>query len=135
MTQRFLLFSAGGDRFALNLAGVAEVMEPQQSFPVPRTPRHFSGLINFHGTLTTLIDLACYLGRERCSGGKVLVLAFKGAQFALGVDAVGSIVTREAIVAESPGEDPLTAALLETEEGSYRLLQPETLLFALEQDL
>jgi purine-binding chemotaxis protein CheW len=136
MQERFLLFSAAGDRFALNLQEVAEVMEPQQAFPVPRTPRHFTGLINFHGTLTTLIDLGLYLGGERRStAGKVLVLELKGAHFALKVDAVRSIVPRDAIVAESPGEDALTAAVLETGEGRFRLLHSESLLFALEQDL
>jgi purine-binding chemotaxis protein CheW len=135
MDQRFLLFNAGGDRFALSLHEVAEVMEPQVTFPVPRTPRHFSGLINFHGTLTALVDLADFLGSSSGRGEKVLVLAQKGAQFALKVDGVGSIVTNEAIVGVAAGEDPLTAAVLETVEGRHRLLHCETLLFALEQEL
>ena len=136
MPERFLLFSAAGERFAFNLQEISEVMEPQPPFPIPRAPRHFMGLINFHGTLTALVDLGLYLGRDsRVPAGKVLVLDTKQAHLALSVDGVTSIVPREAIIGESPGEDPLTFALLETECGTSRLLRLDTLVFGLEQGL
>lgn len=136
MQERFLLFSAAGEKLALKLQEIAEVMEPQETFPVPRVPSHFSGVMNFHGTLTAEVDLSLYFGREgRTRAGKVLVLEVKGAHLALRVDAVGSIIPREAIVEESPGEDALTSSLIRTEQGTFRLLQLESLIFALEQGL
>ena len=136
MEERFLLFSAAGEGFAFNLQQVCEVMEPQASFPIPRVPRHFIGLINFHGTLTALVDLGLYLGREvQRAPGKVLVLHAKLASLAIRVDAVNTIIAGEAISERSPGEDPLTAALLETEHGTFRLLRLDALLFGLEQGL
>jgi purine-binding chemotaxis protein CheW len=136
MEERFLLFSAAGKGFAFNLQEISEVMEPQASFPIPGAPRHFLGLINFHGALTALVDLGLYL---RCDGhrspGKVLVLDAKLASLALKVDEVNSIITSEAIIGESPGDAPLTAALLETEYGSFRLLRLEALLLDLELGL
>ena len=136
MEQRFLLFSTAGEGFACNLQQVCEVMEPRTSFPIPRVPRHFIGLINFHGTLTALVDLGLYLGRkEHAAPGKVLVLDAKLASLALAVDGVSSIITREAIKECSPGEDPLTDNLLETEQGTFRQLRLDALLFGLEQGL
>jgi len=134
--ERFLLFRAAGTGFAFRLKEVAEVMEPQASYPVPRAPGHFLGLVNFHGTLTALVDLPLFLGLGgRRASGKILVLASKAAHLALQVDGVHSIVTREAVRGESPGDDPLTASLLETDFGPFRLLQLEALLFGLEEGL
>ena len=134
--ERFLLFTAAGEGFAFNLREICEVMEPQASFAIPGAPRHFMGLINFHGILTALIDLGLYLGRDHHTPqGNVLVLDTRLAQLALSVDGVRAIVDREAITGESSGSDPLVAALLECDYGSFRLLRLETLLFALEQGL
>jgi len=134
--ERFILFSAGGEEFACSLQEISEVMEPQASFPIPRAPRHFTGLFNFHGSLTALADLGLYLGHEGHSApGKVLVLDVRRAQLALAVDGVSAIISREAILSETPGEDPLTAALWETEFGRVRLLSLETLVCELEQGL
>jgi purine-binding chemotaxis protein CheW len=136
MEERFLLFSVAGEPFAFNLLEISEVMEPPASFPVPLAPRHFIGLINFHGALTALVDLALYLGHGRRSAtGKVLVIDTKLASLALKVDGVNAIITAEAVQGMTPGEDPLTAALLETEQGTFRLVRLEALLFALEQGL
>ena len=136
MEERFLLFTAAGEGFAFNLREICEVMEPQASFAVPGAPRHFMGLINFHGILTALVDLGLYLGRDHhAPQGNVLVLDTGIAQLALSVEGVRAIVSREAITGESPGETPLTAALLESAYGTSRLLRLETLLSGLEQGL
>lgn len=135
--ERFLLFGSAGEGFAFRLHEVSEVMEPQASHAIPGAPSHFMGLINFHGALTALVDLALYLGHENCPAthGKVLVLDTRIASLALSVDGVRSIVGREAIFAESPGDDPLTEARLETEHGTVRLLRLDALLCGLEQGL
>lgn len=135
--ERLLLFTLAGRGFALDLQEVAEVMEPQQSFPTPRTPVHFVGLINFHGALTALVDFGLFLGLgARPKGqGKVLVLDARLASLALWVDGVTCVIAGEAVLARAPGQDDLTAELLETEYGTVRLLRVEALLDALEQGL
>jgi purine-binding chemotaxis protein CheW len=135
MQERLLLFSAAGERFALMLPEVSEVMEPQPFFPVPRAPKHVRGVINCHGTLTALVDLGLYLGHQGGGAGKVLVLHGGGAQLALSVEGVRAIVNRDAVTGESPGAEPLTAARLETEQGSFRLIRLQTLLDELELGL
>jgi len=137
MEGRLLLFTLDGDRFALDLQEVAEVMEPPVSFPIPRAPGHFIGLINFHGALTALVDLGLLLGREPRPAlqGKVLVLDTRMASLALLVDGVTSVVPVASVTSRAPGEDELTAELLETEHGTVRLLRTDALLGALEQGL
>jgi chemotaxis signal transduction protein len=135
MEERLLLFSAAGEGFAFRLRDVSEVLEPQRSCPVPGTPDHFLGVGNFHGVLTALVDLGLYLGLGPSSAGNLLVLDARLAQLALVVDAVRAIVPAEAVLSESPGEEPLSEALLETELGSFRLLCLEELLCGLERGL
>ena len=134
--ERYLLFSAAGERFAFELQEISEVMEPQESFAVPRAPQHFVGLINFHGAPTALVDLGLFLGRQAAGDpGKVLVLDSRVAALALQVEGVQAIVSSEAILERSPGDAPLIEAQLETEQGRFRLLRLEALLAALEQGL
>ncbi|GFO53111.1 hypothetical protein GMSM_01180 [Geomonas sp. Red276] len=137
MEERLLLFSAGGEKFAFPLHEVCEVMELQASYPFPRAPRHFVGLINFHGNLTALVDLERFIGREGGGKhGKVLVLDTKIAHLALLVDGVRSILPAGAILGASPVEgDPIVAGMIETEQGSFRLLAVDRLVDSLEQGL
>lgn len=134
--ERLLLFSAGGKQFACNLQEIAEVMEPQASYPFAGAPPHYQGVISFHGNLIALVDLARYLGLEsRAACGKLLVVDPRLAQLALKVDAVNSIIGAEALTGFEPGDDPLTEALLDTPLGSARLIRLEALLTGLEQGL
>ena len=137
MEERLLLFTLAGESFAFDLQEVAEVMEPPASFPIPRAPGHFVGLINFHGALTALVDLGHYLGlRTRPPAqGKVLVLDTRLAGLALWVDGVSAVVSGATVSGRTPGEDGLTAETLETEHGTVRLLRVEALLSALEEGL
>ncbi|MBJ6799546.1 chemotaxis protein CheW [Geomonas propionica] len=134
--ERLLLFSAARQLFALNLQEVCEVMEPQRCYPLAGAPSHYHGLINFHGNLTALVDLAGYLRLQgRPLPGKVLVIDTKLAHLALKVDAVGSILDATSITGASSHEDPLTEAVLDTPHGSVHLLRLEALLTGLEQEL
>ena len=135
MEERFLLFRAAGEGFAFNLQDICEVMEPQASSPIHGAPPHFTGLVNFHGTLTTLVDLGLYLGDGAGETEKVLVLDTRLAHLALSVEGVTAIVNREAIFDEYPGNDPLTVSQLSTPYGTVRLICVEALLTGLEEGL
>ena len=137
MPERLLLFTLAGRGFALDLQEVAEVMEPPPSFPIPRAPGHFVGLINFHGALTALVDLGLFLqiGRHTPGQGKVLALDPRLASLALWVDGVTAVVACDTVSARAPVEDDPAGQLLETEHGTVRLLRAEDLVCALEQGL
>jgi len=134
MARRFLVFSAGKTDYALDLGDVAEVMEPREVFPLPVAPPCFRGIINFHGTLTAVLDLPHFLRwGSAARTGKFLVLDGRLAALALWVDAVGSIVSEDALLSVATSEDPLIEALLETEGGAVQLIGVEALLQRLEE--
>ncbi len=75
-TNRLLVFRLQGSRYALDLSDVAEVMEPPVIFPIPRAPHFLSGIMNFHGNLVSVLDLAHFLGISSCTPAeKVLIMA------------------------------------------------------------
>lgn len=136
MEERFLLFRAGGEGYALRLQEISEVMEPQRSYPLPGAPPHFLGLINFHGALTALVDLAAYLQTGVARGsGALLVMDSRRSALALRVDAVAGIVPAEAVSGEPQEEGDASPPALETELGKFRLLRLDALLAGLEQGL
>lgn len=56
-TRAFLGFVVGGERYALPLASIREILRPLSITEVPRAPAHVMGIISVRGTVTTLIDL------------------------------------------------------------------------------
>lgn len=52
----FLTFVLGQELFAVNVLNVLEVLEQQQITPVPQTPSHILGIINFRGEILPVVD-------------------------------------------------------------------------------
>lgn len=52
----FLTFVLGQELFAVNVLNVLEVLEQQQITPVPQTPPHIQGIINFRGEILPVVD-------------------------------------------------------------------------------
>lgn len=132
-TARYLIFALREAQYALDLQDVAEVVEPPQTFPIPCAPSHFVGVMNFHGNLTSVLDLANFqnLG-DLTPNGKVLVLDNRLANLALWVDSVTSIVSAESMQSESAGDDEMTATILYNGTDRIRLLALDNLLQKLE---
>lgn len=98
---RHVLFRAGGERFALPLSAVREVVLPQPPFArVPRSGAAVRGAMNLRGRVIALVELAALLDlpRERLgpAGGQVLVLEAERpslgmiVQSVLGVEVLGA---------------------------------------------
>lgn len=90
-TRAFLVCDCGGDRFALALAQVAQVLPARPVTPLPGAPPAVLGLIAISGRVVSLIALARALGRgaEVASGeGHVVLLRGAGVPVALAVDRV-----------------------------------------------
>ncbi len=63
MDRRHVLFRIGGERFALPLAAVLEVVTPQPPFArVPRTSDAVRGAMNLRGRVVAVVDLAPLVG-------------------------------------------------------------------------
>ncbi len=135
--QRFLIFTLQGTSYALDLHTVAEVKEPPAIFPIPRAPAHFIGVMNSHGSLVPVLDLALYTNTGAFApNGKVLVLDNRIATLALWVDGITTIAPAGMLTDGRPGTDELTEKFFFAGEGEeVRLFALETLLQDLETSL
>ncbi len=134
--RRFIIFSLRGERYALDLREVAEVMEPPLAYPIPRAPDYFSGIINFHGTLVATLDLAMFFGADPgLPGEKILVLDRNIANLAFQVDMVENIISEETVLEEREGSDAMTASLLAMADGEVKVLEVRHILEKLEADI
>ncbi len=132
-SKRFIIFSVQGERYALDLQDVAEVMEPPPTYPIPRAPHFLAGIVNFHGTLVAALDLAMFLGAEPGGPGeKILVLDRSIANLAFCVDMVENIVSEESVLDEMEGSDAMTASLLTMADGEVKVLAVRNILEKLE---
>lgn len=52
----YLTFLVGEEFFAVNVSYVLEVLQQPQITPVPKTPDHILGIVNFRGDILPVID-------------------------------------------------------------------------------
>ena len=106
-----LLFQVGGDRYALDVRRVVEVIPLLQMQRIPRAPKGVSGLFNYRGRPVVAVDLAeLMLGRpagERLST-RIVVVEFpdgRGAvrQIGLIVEQATDLVRKEGAELAEPG--------------------------------
>ncbi|MFZ9519957.1 MAG: chemotaxis protein CheW [Silvanigrellaceae bacterium] len=57
LVDNYLSFIVGGERFAISLKEVREVVPLRDLAPVPFTPDYIQGILNLRGSIVTVIDL------------------------------------------------------------------------------
>lgn len=93
--EQHILFKLGDEVFAFNIAIVNEITELLSMNMVPRSPEFIKGVINFHGRVVAVHDLADFFSLE--SKGKdsalkrIIVLVPKGYHIGFLVDSVTEI--------------------------------------------
>jgi purine-binding chemotaxis protein CheW len=126
---RLLLFIVQGDRYAIELQNVAEVLPPACTYPVPWTPPCIRGAMNFHGNLVAVLDLADFMAAGTMAAeGNLLVLDRNIANLALGVDRVDNIIASDLVLEERDSCEPLVEKILVLADGEVRKLALEKLL-------
>src|ERR1039457_5875186 len=127
--NRLIVFSLQGSKYALYLRNVAEVVEPPRVFPMPHAPHFFPGIMNFHGNLVSLLDLALFLtNMPRNPQGKVLVLDTGIANLALWVDTVENVGSTDVILEEDESSETLVEKVLIMADVEVKMLSVEKLL-------
>jgi purine-binding chemotaxis protein CheW len=90
-------FELGGERYALDINLVREIVEMIPITPIPRAPAFISGVINLRGEITNIMNLNTLLGlpeEEIRDNQKIIVLvpeAAKGNNVGIIVDDVSSV--------------------------------------------
>ena len=130
---RCVLFRAGGERFALPLEDVREVVLPQPPFArVPRSGAAVRGAMNLRGRVVPVLDLAVLVGLPGPSlgerDGQVVVL--EGQRPGLGLH-VAAVLGVEALTPEAPSEG-LARALAASRHGPAALLDAASVAAAAE---
>lgn len=112
-SRKYLIFLLAGQRFAFDLAKMAEVEERPVTWPIPMAPRCYTGAMNFHGTIVAVMDLAVFLGLPgNPVSEKVIVLDTSIASLALLVEQVVRIaVVDQTDVHDCPDKNFVTAQL------------------------
>ncbi len=65
-SSQYLTFYVTGERYAIAILDVQEIIEIAQITPVPMTPDYIKGVINLRGNVVPVVDLCARLGRD-CS--------------------------------------------------------------------
>jgi purine-binding chemotaxis protein CheW len=112
---RHVLFSASGERFALPLSAVREVVLPQPPFArVPRVSDAVRGAMNLRGRVLAVVDLAAMMGLEPqvLEGGQGQVVVLDREKRGLGL-LIGLVLGVEPLVPPSEGKNPVVRGVTE----------------------
>ncbi|MEI7817361.1 MAG: chemotaxis protein CheW [Desulfuromonadales bacterium] len=134
--RKFLIFSLQGRLYALGLEQIAEVGDPRQLSPIPKTPACYSGALNFHGDIVAVINLSVFLdlpGGNR--PGKIIVLHQETASLAFLVDTVFRIVSEGEVTFSPVPEERFAVATLSLPDGEAIQLNIEALVLEAENCL
>jgi purine-binding chemotaxis protein CheW len=93
---RLLFFRSGGERFALDVSYVREILPATVVTPVPFVPDSVSGIINHRGAIYTLISFSRLAGLAASDAGAEFVL-LRLPEMAVGI-AVGCVEGIERVV-------------------------------------
>ena len=138
--QQVLVFQIKNERYGIELADVAEVLAPVHCTPVPGAPPAIAGVINVHGEIRPVLDLARLLGVEviACGGlTRAVLLRWKGREMGVKVDRVQQtrwIAAAELRPAGSGHTDLSVRFLKAVTEDTLMLLRTEALFAELSKE-
>jgi purine-binding chemotaxis protein CheW len=129
---RHVIFRVVGERFALPLSAVREVVLPQPPFArVPRVSEAVRGVMNLRGRVLPVVDLAPLVGLapQPLTGGQGQVLVLEREKRSLGL-LIGMVLGVEPVEVPPPGPDPVLRGVVEIKGSAVSVLAPEGLAAA-----
>jgi chemotaxis signal transduction protein len=122
--KNVIVFSIGQDAYAVELGWIREVFTLAHVTPVPHAPTAIAGVVNFRGSILSILDLRGLRGgRGQASQGEsALLLEVDRCQAALRagtIDEVSSLLP-----------DPISGTLLDSRQREVTLLDPPKLFDA-----
>lgn len=91
--SRILFFRSGGERFAVDVLDLEEVVVGMEWTPVPLAPQGVAGVINHRGRIFTILDFAalCGLDGSAGAGGDAVLMHHPDMSVGLNVSSVEGI--------------------------------------------
>jgi chemotaxis signal transduction protein len=128
-----VVFSLGGERYALPIARVQEVIRHAQPRPVGSSVPFVAGVIELRGRIVPVCDITARVGARaaRCEQQKIVIVDLPGGQAGVLVDAVDEVVTvPEDRLAPVPAEitTDWLSAIARLGDELVMVLDPERLL-------
>jgi len=132
----YMLFSAGGRRYAVAIDSVDGIAEMLPEYPIPHAPRFLRGVANIHGKLAAVIDLSLYLGTGPVKNGRnLLLLRMPGSALAIVVEQMERLLAGSEILSIETAAGKGGGATLVLADGRAELLPLEQLVSSLEKAL
>jgi len=136
---RWCCFALGVDRFAVDSAGVVEVVRGRRLTSVPLAGAGVLGLLHMRGRIVPVIDPAATLGvtREanRDGAGTHLVFALSDDWYGIAVDEMLDVIEIPAALVERPtaasGRGTAVRGTFAAADGLVHLLDPEGMIHSL----
>jgi len=129
---RYMLFSTGSRRYAVNVDYLDEISELLPEYPIPKAPRFLRGVVNIHGKLAPVFDLSLYVGagpvRKGCN---LLLLKMPETSLSIVVEQMERMISGDEIISTESGRSGATFFVLS--DGKAELLDPEQLVDSLEK--
>jgi len=133
---KYMLFSCGEHRFAVDISAVDEISELLPEYPLPDSPRFLRGVVAIHGKLAAVLDLSMYLGFGPVRKGQnLLLLKLPETGLAILVSRTERIIFADEIIASEPGISEFEAAILTLHDDRVVLLALNTLVNSIEKAL
>jgi purine-binding chemotaxis protein CheW len=126
---RYVVFRVVGERYALPLGTVREVVVPQPPFArVPRVSEAVRGVMNLRGRVLPVVDLAPLVGLppQPLAGGQGQVLVLEREKRSLGF-LIGQVIGVEPVVVPPPGDDRVVRGVVVVKGFAVSILAPDGL--------
>ena len=108
MVEEFQLcgFKLGRSMYAIPLSRVCELLPPRRATPIPRSPKHIGGLVNYRGKIVVTINVRALLGAKSAFLGKPMNIVVKSEDSlcCLEVDEIVDVIdVKGRMLNETPG--------------------------------
>lgn len=132
--SKYMLFSSGERRYAVDVDAVDEISELLPEHPIPDSPRFLRGVVNIHGKLAAVLDLSMYLGAGPVRDARnLLLLKIPDTGLALVVTQMERIIFEDEIISSEAGTAEFEKAILNLQDGRVSLLSLGSLIGSIEK--
>lgn len=111
--KHLVLFTIAGEKYAVDINSVYEIIRTQPVTRVPRAPFFVEGIINLRGKVVPIVDMRKRLGLgdvEQTKDSRIMVVDSNGESVGIIVDAVTEVLRIPADAVEPPSNIIITTA-------------------------